>query len=235
MEQAVVITGGGQRVGLALALALKQQGYEVIVSYRSDKPGVQQLKQAGVITLQADFSEQAGIEQFINELDACCSSVRALIHNASDWLPESKASSPAVAMAQMMQIHAMVPYQLNLAFAEKLKLKGPGDIIHMSDYVVKTGSQKHIAYAASKAALQNMTLSFASLLAPQIKVNTIAPGLIMFNQHDDEAYRQKAKAKSLLQIEPGAEVIIETVNYILTNRYLTGSCIDLDGGRSLAR
>ncbi len=65
------------------------------------------------------------------------------------------------------------------------------------------GSDKHIAYAASKAALDNMTRSFARKLAPDVKVNAIAPALIMFNTGDDEAYRQQALTKSLMQIAQG--------------------------------
>lgn len=233
-QQAIVITGGGQRVGLALALAMRQQGNPVVVSYRSDKSGIAQLKQAGVLCIQADLSHQRGIDSLIAQIHEHCSSIRALIHNASAWLPEDDANTAQETINQMMQIHAVVPYQLNLALASLLK-NGGGDIIHLTDYVVKTGSKKHIAYAASKAALENMTLSFAALYAPEVKVNAIAPGLIMFNEEDDEAYRAKAKSKSLLQIEPGAQVIVDTVNYLMSCSYLTGSCIDLDGGRAIAR
>ncbi|WP_229744621.1 dihydromonapterin reductase [Neiella marina] len=234
MTNAIIITGGAQRVGMAVAKDLAARGHSVVISYRRDKASLEELQQLGITCIQADFSSQTGINQFIAAVKLCCNSIRALIHNASDWQPESVNVSPQDTMTQMMQIHAMVPYQLNLALAELLGSNGCGDIIHMTDYVEKTGSKKHIAYAASKAALHNMTKSFAALLAPTVKVNSIAPGLIMFNEDDDEAYRQKAKTKSLMAIEPGANVVIDTVNYILSNTYLTGSCIDLDGGRALA-
>ena len=90
-----------------------------------------------------------------------------------------------------------------------------------------------MAYAASKAALENLTYSFARALAPNVKVNAIAPALLMFNQHDDEPYRQKALRKSLLQCEPGAEEMSNAVQYLLNSRYITGKVIALDGGRQL--
>lgn len=86
---------------------------------------------------------------------------------------------------------------MNLALAPLLETDeiGSRDIIHISDYVAQKGSKKHIAYAASKAALDNLTLSFAAKLAPGVKVNGIAPALMLFNEQDDSAYRQKALAK----------------------------------------
>lgn len=119
------------------------------------------------------------------------------------------AEKPGVALStvinRMMQIHVHAPYLLNHALEDLLRGHGhaASDIIHITDYVVERGSDKHIAYAASKAALDNMTRSFARKLAPEIKVNAIAPSLIMFNEGDDEAYRQQALDKSLMKIAPG--------------------------------
>ncbi|STI17699.1 putative short chain dehydrogenase [Escherichia coli] len=72
----------------------------------------------------------------------------------------------------------------------------------------RRGSDKHVAYAASKAALDNMTRSFARKLAPEVKVNSIAPSLILFNEHDDAEYRQQALNKSLMKTAPGEKEVI---------------------------
>ena len=110
----------------------------------------------------------------------------------------------------------------------------PTDIIHMTDYVVEKGRAKHIGYAASKAALANLTLSFARLLALKVKVNSLAPSLIMFNPGDSEAYRERTLNKSLIGIEPGVEVAVQTLQFLLDNPYITGRNLPLDGGRHLA-
>jgi dihydromonapterin reductase/dihydrofolate reductase len=107
------------------------------------------------------------------------------------------------------------------------------DIIHMTDFVQDKGSNKHIAYAASKAALHNLTLSFASLLAPKVKVNSIAPSLLMFNEHDSQEYKENALAKSILGICPGAQEAVKAVNFIFSSTYMTGQVIHLNGGRNL--
>ena len=111
--------------------------------------------------------------------------------------------------------------------------EGPADIIHIGDYVSSRGSRKHIAYAASKAAQDNLTLSFAAKLAPAVKVNSIAPALVLFNEGDEPDYREKALSKSLLQREGGLDEIQGTVDYLLSSNYVTGRVLNLDGGRHL--
>ena len=234
MSAPILITGGGQRVGLAFARHCLARDTPVIVTYRTRRPAIESLEQAGACCLEADFATNAGVEAFIRALKARTGALRAIIHNASDWLPESAERAPAEVMAAMMQIHAMAPYCINLACRELLEASDSGaDIIHMTDYVVEKGSAKHIAYAASKAALDNLTRSFARLLAPRVQVNSIAPALLMFNDGDSPAYRQKALKKSLLGITPGEAAAVETLQFLLDNPYITGRGIALDGGRAL--
>ena len=231
----IVLTGGGKRIGLALAQHFSAQKQPLIISYRTHYPAIERLKQAGVICLAADFSNDQGILDFAKQVRTITPSLRAIIHNASDWQAENSKVTLSSTLDKMMQIHVKVPYLLNHEFAPLLRGSEPasGDIIHLTDYVAERGSDKHIAYAASKAALDNMTRSFARKLAPEIKVNAIAPAMIMFNDHDDIAYRQQALDKSLMKIEPGAEEIIRLVEYLLASNYVTGRTHSVDGGRPL--
>lgn len=131
-------------------------------------------------------------------------------------------------------VHTSAPYQLNLALKDLLiQNKGLTDIIHMTDFVQETGSQNHIAYSASKAALHNLTLSFARVFAPHVKVNSVAPSLVMFNDDDSEEYRAEALTKNLLGIVPGAQEAVKAVNYLLDADYVTGQTLHLNGGRNL--
>ena len=235
----IVITGGAQRLGLAVARSLRAQQHSVVITYRRERPLLEQLRSEGIKTIRADFDDENGAERLATELTNRYGSLRALIHNASQWIAESAAEDHSQVLERMLRVHVRAPYLLNLACGELLRRygeqQGYADIIHMSDYVAGTGSSKHIAYAASKAALDNLTLSFASKYAPLVKVNSIAPALLMFNPEDDEAYRQKARNKSLLGIVPGEEEGVNAICYLLQSRYLTGKTIALDGGRHLAR
>lgn len=233
MHQApILITGASQRIGLHCAERLLDDGYPVIISYRRERDSVARLRARGAQVVQADFSDEAGIHAFITAIRQLTGSLRAIVHNASQWRADTPGQE-ADTFRQLFQIHMLAPYLINLRCADLLRYGGPADIVHIGDDVTRKGSKKHIAYAASKAGLDSLTLSFAASLAPQIKVNGIAPALIQFNPDDDEDYRRKALAKSALGIEPGAEVIYQSLRYLLDNPYVTGITLTVNGGRHL--
>ena len=228
----ILITGAGQRIGLHCAQQLLADGYPVIFTYRSEKPGVQTLRDLGATGLFADFSTEAGILDFIQRLEKHTDSLRAIVHNASAWLAETPETQTGAFM-QMFSVHMLAPYLINLHCSELLKRSNPADIVHISDDVTRKGSSKHIAYCATKAGLESLTLSFAAKLAPRIKVNGIAPAMLLFNPDDNAAYRTKALAKSVLGIEPGAKVIYQSLRYLLDNPHVTGTTLTVNGGRHL--
>ncbi len=231
----IIITGAGKRVGFALAQHLLSLGHAIIGSYRSDHPQLDALRQQGAELHYLDCYDPSSVTTFIANIGARHAQLRGIIHNASDWLPDAGDISPVDVISRMLQVHVQVPYQLNLAFEPLLIAGGEEsrDIIHITDYVVEKGSKKHAAYAASKAALANLTLSFAARLAPRVKVNSIAPSLILFNQHDTAEYRAKALGKSALQREGGLQEMLAAVDYLLASSYMTGRSLALDGGRNV--
>ncbi len=231
----ILITGAGQRIGLALAEYFIQNKVPLIITYRTRHPVICKLEACGVPCIAADFDEPSAIERIASQISDITPSLSAIIHNASSWDCEGKNPNFDQLFDSMMNIHAKVPYLLNMALAPML-LNNDGkhsDIVHITDYVVEKGSPKHIAYAASKAALDNMTRSFAAKYAPKIKVNSIAPSLIMFNDHDDAAYREKTLKKSIMALEPGSQEVVEAVAFVLQSQYMTGRTLKLDGGRHL--
>lgn len=226
----ILLTGASQRVGLHCAHHLLDDGHRLIVSYRTERPALDELRERGALTLAADFSTEAGILDFIERLHACTDRLRAIVHNASEWLAEQPGQE-AEAFARMVSVHMLAPYLINLRCRALLEQEAHADIVHIGDDVVRRGSANRVAYCASKAGLENMTLSFAAQFAPRIKVNTLAPALVMFHPDDDAAYRQKTLAKSVLGIEPGPQVIYQSLRYLLDNPYVTGTCLCVNGGR----
>ena len=217
-----------------MADSLLEEGNAVVVTYRTLRPTIEKLKDKGATAIYADFSTEQAIDRAIDDIKAASESYRAIIHNASDWAQEKDHDDKHSLFYRMMNVHALAPYRINLALAHSLSNQdGFSDIIHMTDYVQDTGSEKHMAYAASKAALHNLTLSFAKKLAPQVKVNSIAPALLMFNEGDNEAYKQKALKKSLLETVPGAQEAVKAMHYLLNSDYITGQTLHLNGGRHL--
>lgn len=237
----ILITGGGQRLGLAAALALHTESTPVIVTYRNNTSNLDQLQQLGIQTIYADLSTTAAVLDFIDNIKQQYSSLRAIIHNASEWLSESndESDNPEMIFDRMMHIHAKVPYLINSHLSSLLRHfaesshNPSADIIHMTDFIIEKGSKKHIAYAASKAALHNLSLSFAAQLAPSIKVNSIAPALLMFNEHDSDEYKTVALKKSLMKVAPGEQEGVKAIRYLLDSDYITGRTLSIDGGRHL--
>ncbi|WP_035481028.1 dihydromonapterin reductase [Gallaecimonas xiamenensis] len=225
----VLITGAAQRVGLHLVRRLKERGLPVIMTYRRHREVIDQLTAEGVRCVQADFATDAGIQALADALQG--QPLSAIIHNASSWELEPALDAAACHFDAMMQVHAKAPYLLNRHLAPQVQ--DGGSIIHITDYTVERGSDRHIAYVAAKAALASLTLSFAKQLGPRVRVNAIAPSLIIFNEDDDEAYKAKTLAKSVMGIEPGSDEVWLAVEYLLNSHYVTGRTLHVDGGRHI--
>lgn len=235
LHDAILLTGGGQRLGLYHAERILDLGWPLIVTYRTPRPSIEHLVSRGAIAIQADLSHAAGIAACIQSIHQHATSLRAVIHNASLWLDDAHLAQHPAELDAMLHVHFHAPYRINLACESLLRAGSAalGDIIHISDTGVRSGDAQHAAYMASKAALENLSLSFAARFAPHIKVNTVAPGLILFNQDDDAEYRQSRLAESVLGFEPGTQVIWQAIECLLNNPYITGATLPVDGGRHL--
>lgn len=224
----ILVTGANKRGGLAICQALVAQGQRVIAVYR-ETPG-ELVKLDNLDMLQADLSLRESRSRLIDSIKARYPALRGIIHNASLWLDDSQDN-----LGQMLQVHVEAPYQLNEALTPLLRQVERADIIHICDDTASLGTKNHIAYAASKAALFNLTLSFAEKLAPGIRVNAISPGLLMLKEGSDAEYRSKTLRKALLEVEPGNAPLVDAVLYLLHSTYNTGNNIVINGGRHLKR
>lgn len=227
MNNPILITGASQRVGLELATELAKAGHFVVSASRhiADTP-----LHPNIVSFQVDLQVEAERMALVEHLRSNYSSLRAIIHNASLWLEDSLENLNA-----MFKLHVEAPYQLNLELAPLLANNQRSDIIHICDETSSRGSKSHIAYAATKAALQNMVLSFAEKLAPDTRVNAILPGLLILKENSDEQYRAQTLKKALLEFEPGAQPLIDAVFYLLNTPYSTGSSVVVNGGRHLKK
>lgn len=232
----VLVTGVGQRAGLHLARSFLDRGTPLIGTFRTERPGLEELRRAGAELIRCDFYDDTQLRGLVAGVQARTPFLRAIIHNASEWLPDGQGQAALDVFSRMMRVHAGAPFLLNHELAPLLKActAEHTDIIHIGDYVSDRGSRKHVAYAASKAAQDNLTRSFAARLAPKVKVNSIAPALLLFNEGDDEDYRNRALSKSLLRKEGGLEELRHAVDYLMDSGYVTGRVLHLDGGRHLA-
>ncbi|WP_166365399.1 dihydromonapterin reductase [Pseudomonas akapageensis] len=227
MNSPILVTGASQRVGLELAISLAQAGYTVVSASRSvsARPA-----HPNIVQFQADLQQEQDRLALIEYLTSNYDGLRAIVHNASLWLDDGLEN-----LNTMFKLHVEAPYHLNMALGDLLAKVEKADIIHICDETSSRGSKSHIAYAATKAALQNMMLSFAEKYAPGIRVNAILPGLLILKENSDEQYRNRTLKKALLEFEPGAQPLIDAVFYLLNTQYSTGSSVVINGGRHLKK
>ena len=240
MNKTIVITGASAGIGRALAEACFQRGYHLgltgrrmgaLESLRSELLASRPLGQQRIelCSLDVDLSETVapalhGLFEQLGNVDIVV--VNAGINEFSkvgrgDFLKEQ----------HVLQTNLIGAVATVNAAAEYFIAKGRGHIVGISSLASLKGMPTQGAYCASKAGLENMTLSFAAQFAPHIKVNAIAPALVMFHDHDDVAYREKTLAKSVLGIEPGPDVVYQSLRYLLDNPYVTGTSLCVNGGR----
>jgi dihydromonapterin reductase/dihydrofolate reductase len=238
LENAVLVTGAGRRIGHHIAMRLQQEGFTVLAHYRTRTPEIQALEDMGVRTIQAEFNNSQAILQFVEELKRQCSSFRALIHNASSFEPTSDNLGEAAAQyEQFFNVHMMAPFLINQGLHRLLMGEQdiPADIIHITDINVENPTPRFDIYGTTKAGLHNMMLVLAKKLAPKIKVNAVAPGPVLFTEQHSLEVQQQMLAETPLAKEGGAEPVYLAVKSLLDNPFITGVSIPVDGGRRLSK
>lgn len=238
MQKKVLVTGTSRRVGLHLAKRLHHDGYSVLAHYRSDTDGVQELKQLGIDTIRADFDSRDSILEFVTHLRHQYHGLRAIIHNASSFTPtDEELARAAEQYEQFFYVHMMAPFLINQGLHDRLQGDNgdPADIIHITDINVENPTPRFDIYGTTKAGLHNMMLVLAKKFAPDIKVNAVAPGPVLFTESHTEEVRQAMMAETPLAREGGAEPVYLAIKSLLSNPFLTGVSIPVDGGRRLSK
>lgn len=232
-----LITGAGRRLGYELCRYFLAQGWRVIAHYRTATPEIDALGSLGAITLQADFEDEASVLALLEQVKMSIPYLDLLVHNASCFYKETDDLAANLrAMDAFYRVHMKAPYAINIGLEAHLKAspQAYADVIHITDIFADRPNAIYTAYCASKAGLANLSLSFAKRFAPKIKVNAIQPGPIKFLESHSDATKSAILRETLLGVEGGFEPVVQMVDAIVSNPFLTGAAFKVDGGRSLA-
>lgn len=243
-----LVTGGTRRVGLATASALARAGLDLIVTYRSKPEEAEAARRdleslgAAVRTEQVDLEDLDATGAWAEGLAGSLPRVDVVVHNASSYdRTPLKGLSPAQLMAAYT-VNAAGPALISRAFAPLLSrspLPGGGAIVAMADmHVLGRPRRDLLAYSMSKAALVEMVRALARELAPKVRVNAVAPGVVAWPdsgpESDEEARAAYLKRVPLARAGTPEEAA-EVVRWLaLDAPYTTGEIIRVDGGRWLA-
>lgn len=234
--QNVLITGAAKRIGRALALGLARSGASIVIHHRSSGDEASAL--AGEITqmgtsawiVAGDLAEPSDSERVFAEALAHAGQIDVLINNASLYPEDNFTNLTADSLTENVNVNALAPFLLARAFAAQGK---PGNIINLLDTRIQDYDAKHLSYHLSKHMLYTMTRLLALELAPHVRVNGVAPGLIIPPVGEDEEYLKKLADTNPLDMHGGPEDIVASVAYLLGARFVTGQVIYVDGGRHM--
>jgi len=236
-----LITGAARRLGAAIARRLHADGYDLALHYRASAVEMQvlaaelEVRRAGsVLTLQADLADFDCLPELIAHSIERFGRLDALINNASTFQPTALGNATPAQWDALFASNARAPLFLAQAAAPHLKAS-KGAIVNLADIYAERPLRGHAIYCMAKAALVMATKSLALELAPDVRVNAIAPGAILWAEHD----RSDATHKAMLARTPLARTgttdeIAEAVRWLLREAtYTTGQVLRLDGGRLL--
>jgi len=238
-ERAVLVTGGGKRIGAAITEALAEDGWTVFLHHNRSASEAQalaeRLQKAGrrCIPVGADLSQPKEIDALIPRCLAEAARLDCLVNNAANFHYDTIASLTWESWQAHLTPNLAAPVFLSKAFADQLPAGREGLIVNMLDQKVQALNPDFFSYTASKIGLDGLTRVLALAFAPRIRVCGIAPGVTLRSgKQTDQSFERAWKAPPLGRSSTPAE-IVAALRLIITSPSMTGSVITLDGGEHL--
>ena len=239
----VLVTGGAKRVGAAICRRLHAAGAQLAVHYLHSaqeafalQNELSMLRADSTVIFQADLLDLKALPQLIAEVIAKFGHLDALVNNASSFYATPLANIDEQQWHDLLGTNLKAPLFLAQAAAHELRRRH-GAIVNIADIHAERPMRNHLLYSVAKAGLVALTRALAQEMAPQVRVNAISPGVIMWPEGavwKEEEQRRKIVAHTLLKREGEPDDIARTVQFLLSDApYITGQIIAVDGGRSV--
>ena len=234
-----LVTGAGLRLGLAMARALAADGWAVALaarnSFASAEAAAREITSGGgkAVAIMGDLTDretpQRLLRQSVEELGA----VTLLVNNAGVFIDDSVRTMSPDTIDANLNVNLRAPMLLTRAFYELLPSSAEGCVINLLDQRVANPTPRYMSYTASKVALEAMTRTWALELAPNVRVNAIAPGMALPDHHSNEAVMARWTAGFPLGRGTSPEEICDALRFLVRAPSVTGQVIHLDGGQRL--
>lgn len=237
-----LITGAGRRVGAVIARTLHAAGYDLALHYRHSiddartlAAELEQQRADSTLLLQAELADLPALPRLIEQLLAHYGRLDALVNNASAFYPTPVGTATLAQWNELFASNAQAPFFLSQAAIPALR-EARGGIVNLVDIYAERPLANHPLYCMAKAALAAMTRSLALDLAPEIRVNGVAPGAVMWpSEGKSDAEQQALLARTPLQRTGTPEDVAGAVLWLLRDApYVTGQIVRVDGGRTLS-
>jgi pteridine reductase len=237
----VLITGGARRIGASIARLLHAQDMQLVIHYRSSKEEARQLQQElhqtrpeSVMLVRGDLLNTAKLDNLVHETVEAFGRLDVLINNASSFYPTLIGKAGEKEWEDLIGSNLKAPFFLSQAAAPHLK-KTNGCIINMADIHGKQPLKTYPIYSIAKAGIIMLTKSLARELGPEVRVNAVAPGTILWPENDlDEMAKQRIISRAPQKRAGHPDDIARTILFLIRDAdYITGQVIAVDGGRSV--
>ena len=239
-NKTVLITGGAVRIGRAISLELSKAGATIFCQYFSSSELAQSLKDkiekigGRIHIFKSDLSNQDGIKKTVDEIIRVFGRVDVLVNNAALFFKTPLGKVTEKDWDILHNLNLKTPFFLAQAVSHYMLNQKSGKIINIADAGSETPFPAYLPYSISKAGIINMTKGLAKALAPNIQVNCVNPGPVMFPENYSKEERKFSIEQTLLKREGSAEDIAKTVRFLLEGSdYITGIVIPVDGGRQI--
>ncbi len=235
-----LVTGGAHRVGKAIALELAAAGAHVVVHYRSaaDEAAqtVAEIEALGVraLAVPADLSTEAGIDALFAATQAAFGALDVLVNSAAGMDPGDARTVTRAAWQQVLDVNLTAPFFCAQAAAKLMAGRSGAAIVNINDLAGRQPWTRYAAHSVSKAGLTMVTKLLAKALAPEIRVNEVAPGPVLKPDDWDDARWAKSGAHTLLKRTGSGYDVARAVRFLLEADYITGETLVVDGGRLIA-
>ena len=235
--QVALVTGAAKRLGRAVALRLAEEGADVAIHYRSSQreaqDGVKEIEKLGrrALAIGADLSSVAEIKRLVDEAGKQFGRLDILVNSAANFLPASIISTTEQIWDATLDTNLRAPFFCAQAAAPWLR-RTQGVIINFADTGGMLGWTGYIPHSVSKAGVITLTKVLAKALAPEVRVNAIAPGTITMEGDPPELETDFIKLAPLRRTGTPAD-ITDTVLFLVRSRFITGQVLVVDGGRTL--
>ncbi len=238
----VLITGAAKRVGADIARTLHRAGYELALHYRHSRnemdalrSELESLRPDSTVAIQAELSDVSALPGIVEKCVARFGRLDAVVNNASAFFPTPMDDATPAQWDELFASNARAPFFLAQAAASALK-NSSGCIVNIVDIYSEKPLAGHPIYSMAKAALAMMTKSLARELAPQIRVNGVAPGAILWPENSQTSTNPNdVIARTPLKRTGAAEEVAKAVLFLIRDAtFTTGEILKVDGGRSLA-
>jgi pteridine reductase len=236
-SQVALVTGSGKRLGRAVALGLAEQGADVVIHYGSSQKEalavVAEIERLGrrSIALPADLANVAEIQQLFQKVETHFGRLNILVNSAANFVHTDFASTTEKLWSTSLDTNLKAPFFCAQAAAPLLK-KTNGAIVNFADIGGIMGWPGFIPHSISKAGVIMLTRSLAKELAPEIRVNAIAPGTITMPGDPPQWEADFIRLAPLHRSGRPAD-IVAAVNYLASAKFVTGQVLVVDGGRTL--